>query len=135
MTWATPSASRLAATADRRMSAARPMCEYTSSSVVSLSVVSPAAVATGLPDSVPGRPRLPGGNAVGQSGGGGHGIARQRSRLVDGAGRGQLGHDIGTSAEGRGGESAAHDLAEGEQVRCSLRVAEPIGLIAVPAGC
>lgn len=70
----------------------------------------------------------------GQTGSGGHRIARERSCLVDGAGRGEVGHDLGATAEGRCREAAAHDLAEGEQVGRAIWVAESLGLVAVPAG-
>jgi len=52
-----------------------------------------------------------------QPGGNGHGITRQRPGLIDRSGRGEVGHHLRPSAEGRRGQPAAHNFAEGEQVR------------------
>ena len=53
----------------------------------------------------------------GQPGRRGHRVSRERSGLVDRSFRCQVGHDVGPSTERGCGKAAAHDLAEGEQVR------------------
>ena len=52
----------------------------------------------------------------GDAGGHGEGIAAEGSGLVDGAERGEILHDVGSSAEGSAGQTAADDLAEGGEV-------------------
>ena len=66
-----------------------------------------------------------------EAGRGGDRVSRQGARLVDRAGRGEQGHDVGATAERRGGKTATHDLAEGEQVRRARRIR---ALEAVPPG-
>src|SRR5271170_4637848 len=50
----------------------------------------------------------------------GHGerVSAEGSRLIDGAKRGEVLHDVGASAEGAAGEATADDFAEGRDVRC-----------------
>ena len=52
----------------------------------------------------------------GQPGGRGDGVPGQGAGLVDRPLRRQVRHEVGAPAEGRGGEAAAHHLAEGHQV-------------------
>ena len=74
-----------------------------------------------------------------EPGRGGDRVPREGPRLVDRAVGGEVGHEVGASAEGRRREPSTHDLAEGEQVRRAggvpARVGTPFaGLVAVPAG-
>ena len=72
-------------------------------------IVSPAAVDVGV-DLVGRQPQR------GQPGGGGDRVPRQRAGLVDRPLRRQPRHHVGAAAERRGGEAAAHHLAERDQV-------------------
>ena len=51
-----------------------------------------------------------------QAGDRGQGVAREGTRLVDGAQGGQQVHDVRAPGDGRQGHAAAHDLAEGHEV-------------------
>ena len=51
-----------------------------------------------------------------EAGGGGDRVPRQRAGLVDAALGREVGHQVRAAAERRGGEAAAHHLAEGHQV-------------------
>ncbi len=61
----------------------------------------------------------------GQTRGRGQRVTGQRARLVDRAVRGQTVHDVGPTAEGRGRQATAHDLAEGHQVGRHALQTEP----------
>src|SRR5699024_1647546 len=63
----------------------------------------------------------------GHAGGHGDGVTRQGARLVDGAGGGEVLHDVGAATEGGGRQATGDDLAEGGQV-----TGHPVD--AVPAG-
>lgn len=53
---------------------------------------------------------------LGEPGGGRDRVARQRAGLVDGPRGSQVLHDVLAATEGGGGESSAHDLAEGHEI-------------------
>ena len=63
----------------------------------------------------------------GEPGRAGERIAGQGAGLVDRAGRGELRHDLGATAERGGGQAAAHDLAERPQVGVDGLEARPAG--------
>ncbi len=75
-----------------------------------------------------------GGTQAREAGGDGDGITGQGAGLVDRSARGEMGHDVGATTEGRGGQTTAHDLAEGHQVSGDPVDAVPAGRARAEAG-
>ena len=63
-----------------------------------------------------------------QASGRGQGIAREGARLVDGAQGSQQVHDVRAPGHGGQGHAAAHDLAEGHQVRHPFGGGDGVGV-------